>query len=91
MTQNDVVQAIDGAVLEIEGQKWTPTGTKVEPIGSAGQQWAVRFTIAGSRNRPGELIITPSRYEPQELRELAVTHAQDIITGQIPPGTRELI
>ena len=91
MTPNDIVQAIDGAVLEIEGQKWTLTGTKVEPIGIAGQQWSVRFTIAGPHNRPGELVITPSRYEPEEFRDLAVTHAQDIVTRTLPPGARELI
>lgn len=46
MAQDEVVQAIDGAVLEIEGQRRKLTGTNVEPIGSAGQYWAVRFTIA---------------------------------------------
>lgn len=91
MTKDDVVQAIDGAVVEVEGQKWTLAGTRIESIGIAGQQWAVRFTIAGPRDRPGELVVTPSRYEAQELRELAVTHAQDIITGRLPPGARELI
>jgi hypothetical protein len=78
MTRAELEQAIDNATVEIDGKTWRRTGTKAEPIGIAGKQWKVGFSIVGATDHLGELVITPARYEAQEVREIAITHAQDI-------------
>jgi hypothetical protein len=90
MTQEEVVAAINGATFEASGQVWTITVTRVEL--KAPEAFLIRLAIVGSTNHRGELHIGQrNASDTKWLRAVAIGAARDIVTGKLPPGTRELL
>src|SRR5438067_2342496 len=88
MTETEVPAAIDGAILDVDGNTWRISVAQMDI--KAPDAYAVHLAIKRSPDYRGALVINSHKpVAAKWLRSVAIGTARSIVMGKLPPGAKE--